>query len=70
MFSIKNAMNDTQLTREKQTAMIQHVTENKFSRVVFQAFKEDSVNHNTYLPRVGLTMGQYFTYDVVAKSAK
>ena len=41
---LKN-MNDPELT-PKQEALLQHVNNNKFSRVVFQAFKNENVDWN------------------------
>lgn len=61
-------MNDVKLTLQKQTHLFRYLGANKFSRAAFQAFKQPGVNHNTYAPKMGLTLGQFFTYDVAAKT--
>lgn len=55
------------VAQERQNALIKYVKIGKFSRQAFQVFKHSDSNENLFIPRIGMTLGQYFTYDTLAK---
>lgn len=61
-------MNNEALTLEKQSRLWEHMKGTAYSRIAFSAFKTDGVDHNSYVPRLGMTLGHFFTTETVAKT--
>lgn len=58
-----------EVARARQNILVDYVKEGKFSRQAFQVFKRNSgADVDVYLPKVGLTLGQYFVYDTLSKA--
>jgi hypothetical protein len=50
------------ITLRKQEEFIKFIKTTQNSRLVFSILKDENCNIDTFVPKIGMTLGQFFTY--------